>query len=64
MKNASPRVGLEPTTFDTPFSAHRAIHLRHGGLGAWQKIGWVLYVCNLVTGLVLLCVLVLVGWLA
>ena len=64
MKNAFPRVGLEPTTSVSLISAHRAIHLRHGGLGACEKIGWVLIDCDSITGLVLLCVLVLVGWLA
>ena len=38
----------------TLISAHRTIHLRHGGLGAYEKIGWVLRDCELITGLVLL----------
>ena len=42
MKNATLREGLEPTTFVTLFSAHHAIHLRHGGLGALQKVDWIL----------------------
>ena len=64
MKNAFSRVGLEPTPSVLLLSVHRAIHLRHGGLGAGPKIDWDLIDCNLITGLVLSCVLVLVGWLA
>ena len=64
MKNAFHSVGLEPTTSVSLCAAHRAIHLRHGGLGARNKIGCALTDCNLITGLVLLGVLVLVGWLA
>ena len=59
MKNAYPREGLEPMTSASLISAHRAIH---GGLGTCYKIDWALRDCNLITGLVLLCVLVLVGW--
>ena len=33
MKNAFPQVGLKPTLSVSLFSAHHAIHLRHGGLG-------------------------------
>ena len=37
MKNAFPRVGLEPTTSVSLISAHRAIHLRHGELRGLAK---------------------------
>ena len=38
MKNAPPRMGLEPATVVVLFGAHRANHLRHGGLRCWQKL--------------------------
>ena len=35
-------MGLEPRTSVSLIAAHRAIHLRHGGLGACAKMCWVL----------------------
>ena len=63
MKNAFPRVGLESTTSDSLFSAHRAIHMRHGRLGPGKKLAGVYAIA---IELLALCyfVLVLVGWLA
>ena len=59
MKNAALGVGLEPTTFAALSSAHRAIHLRHGGCRALQKLaGSYCYVVELLA----LCWFWLVGW--
>ena len=38
MKNTFPRVRLQPNTSVSLIPAHRAIHLRHGELWAWQKL--------------------------
>ena len=49
MKNAYPRVGLELATVVSLIPARRANHLRHRGLGACGKIGWVLNDYDLIT---------------
>ena len=47
-ENASPSVGREPTIFVALSSAHRTIHLRHGGWRNWQKLaGFDCYVMEL-----------------
>ena len=48
MKNAAPLVALEPTALVAMSSAHRAIHLSHGGWRTWQKLaGFCCYIIYL-----------------
>ena len=48
MKNAAPLVGLKPTALVAMSSAHRAIHLSHGGWRTWQKLaGFCCYIIYL-----------------
>ena len=55
-------MGLEPTTVVVFFIAHRANHLRHGGLRHWQKLAGVCWTAELLALRYRLCWFWLVGW--
>ena len=63
LKNAPPRVGLEPTTVVILFTVHHSNQLRHGEMRFWQKLaGFYCTATELLALCYRLCWFWLVGW--